>query len=206
MDEAGGSRADSAGANTLTDNNTVPSQTGIISLASQYVAVNLEYLSLASLNWATSVGASFTIAAWLAINTNTGSNHYVLSWNANNAGNVNLLWNSANAGMSFYTDVGHIISMASSTFPVDGVFRFVTAWRDNTDDSIHLTLNNTGEVSTTGTTDPASTSTAMNLGRFSGSGVHLDGAIDEIGIWNRVLTTLEKTELYNSGAGNTYPF
>lgn len=32
------------------------------------------------------------------------------------------------------------------------------------------------------------------------------GSIDEIGIWNRVLSTTEITQLYNNGNGLTYPF
>lgn len=33
-----------------------------------------------------------------------------------------------------------------------------------------------------------------------------DGAIDEIGVWSRELTSSEVTTLYNAGAGNQYPF
>jgi hypothetical protein len=33
-----------------------------------------------------------------------------------------------------------------------------------------------------------------------------DGLIDEFGIWSRVLTASEITQLYNSGSGLTYPF
>ncbi len=33
-----------------------------------------------------------------------------------------------------------------------------------------------------------------------------DGVIDEAGVWNRALTPTEITELYNGGAGLTYPF
>ena len=32
------------------------------------------------------------------------------------------------------------------------------------------------------------------------------GSIDELGIWSRVLTSSEVSELYNNGAGKTYPF
>jgi hypothetical protein len=32
------------------------------------------------------------------------------------------------------------------------------------------------------------------------------GSLDEVGIWNRALTTTEVATLYNSGAGKTYPF
>jgi hypothetical protein len=34
----------------------------------------------------------------------------------------------------------------------------------------------------------------------------LDGAVDEVGFWKRVLTAQERTALYNSGLGLTYPF
>jgi hypothetical protein len=32
------------------------------------------------------------------------------------------------------------------------------------------------------------------------------GDIDEVGIWSRVLTSTEVTQLYNGGAGLQYPF
>jgi len=35
---------------------------------------------------------------------------------------------------------------------------------------------------------------------------YYDGVIDEIGIWNRTLSSSEVSELYNSGGGLTYPF
>ena len=34
----------------------------------------------------------------------------------------------------------------------------------------------------------------------------LAGSIDEAGIWSRALSGTEITELYNAGAGITYPF
>ena len=34
----------------------------------------------------------------------------------------------------------------------------------------------------------------------------IDGYIDEVGIWNRALTSTEVTTLYNSGTGLSYPF
>jgi len=43
-------------------------------------------------------------------------------------------------------------------------------------------------------------------GRDSANGWCFNGRMDEIGIWNRALTTDEITELYNSGSGKFYNF
>lgn len=43
------------------------------------------------------------------------------------------------------------------------------------------------------------------IGAFSNISNPFDGIIDEGGIWNRVLTASEVTQLYNSGSGKQYP-
>jgi hypothetical protein len=32
------------------------------------------------------------------------------------------------------------------------------------------------------------------------------GSIDEVGFWNRALTSAERASIYNSGTGKAYPF
>lgn len=49
-------------------------------------------------------------------------------------------------------------------------------------------------------------STPVYLGVNGALGEAFKGAIDEVGIWNRTLTASEVTQLYNAGAGLTYPF
>lgn len=46
----------------------------------------------------------------------------------------------------------------------------------------------------------------ITSGYTPGTGLYLDGMIDEFGIWNRTLSDSEIAELYNSGVGETYPF
>lgn len=51
-------------------------------------------------------------------------------------------------------------------------------------------------------------STNIFMGAFNSSGAfgtQMKGSIDEVGIWNKALTTAEVSSLYNSGLGNTYP-
>ena len=45
------------------------------------------------------------------------------------------------------------------------------------------------------------------MGRQAGGApFYVDGIIDEVGIWARSLSDAEVTQLYNAGAGLTYPF
>ena len=41
----------------------------------------------------------------------------------------------------------------------------------------------------------------MEMGRSNSSGLYYDGTLDEIGIWNKLLTPSEITQLYNEGNG-----
>ena len=46
----------------------------------------------------------------------------------------------------------------------------------------------------------------FNLGRRPlGNSYYYNGILDEIGVWDRELTSTEVTELYNSGSGKQYP-
>lgn len=46
----------------------------------------------------------------------------------------------------------------------------------------------------------------VQMGLEIGGGMRVIGMIDEVGVWDRVLTTIEIADLYNAGAGITYPF
>ena len=50
------------------------------------------------------------------------------------------------------------------------------------------------------------TSNQISFDKIGRSGSNINGTIDEVGIWNRALTSGEVTELYNSGVGLQYPF
>jgi hypothetical protein len=75
-------------------------------------------------------------------------------------------------------------------------------------DAMSLYINN----SLAGTMlNPADNSfTGLSLCGFLGEGTFgefpFDGSIDEVGVWNRTLTSPEINSLYNSGAAKSYPF
>jgi hypothetical protein len=50
------------------------------------------------------------------------------------------------------------------------------------------------------------TNVPLSIGARADGNTAFDGRIDEVGIWSRVLTASERTQLYNGGSGITYPF
>lgn len=46
----------------------------------------------------------------------------------------------------------------------------------------------------------------FEIGRINIAGYYVDAKIDEVGLWNCVLTPLQISELYNAGIGRTYPW
>jgi len=74
--------------------------------------------------------------------------------------------------------------------------------------SIKIYLNGVNQsLTTVANTFTVSSANSNNLtfGVAVGAIPYLNGALDEIGCWGRVITSTEVTELYNSGAGKQYP-
>ena len=82
------------------------------------------------------------------------------------------------------------------------------AWHDAASNTTNIQVND-------GTVDSVSHSGGVYNGTadfalgalFIGTpSYHFDGLVDEVGFWKRVLTSQERTDLYNSGSGLEYPF
>lgn len=108
-------------------------------------------------------------------------------------------------GMACQTD-------ASTSFPDDGEFHMVTAVYNRVSKRLLVYIDGVLD----GNTNCDTTPTYSTFSKFSPSGWQFDalnqwqsGGLhtqDELGIWNRALSQTEINELYNSGAGITYPF
>lgn len=82
---------------------------------------------------------------------------------------------------------------------------FVRAWFTSTDNTIHLRLNEGAEM-TAVLSGPISGSDVLTVAKDVLTGIVLFGTIDEVGLWQRVLTNAEAAILYNMGAGTPYPW
>lgn len=101
-------------------------------------------------------------------------------------------------------------AVSGSTYN-DGAWHHVVATYDSAlgsqniklyiDGSSVATANVTGAIPNT--TDYFAFGTAARSGNYANK---YTGYLDEIGIWNKVLSSSEVTSLYNSGSGLAYPF
>ena len=78
--------------------------------------------------------------------------------------------------------------------------------------NVKLYINGSGTATLSGPSTSTGTSDFMGLGTHFSIGAdtftarYFSGLMDEVGVWNRVLTSTEVTELFNTGRGLQYPF
>lgn len=206
LDEASGTRADSVGSNNLNDNRTVTQAGGKLGDAAQFTMANSEYLSIPD-NPSLSVGGTdFTISAWVYLDTKSTNMVFVGKYGG--AGEYALYY-------ALSTD-----TFRCSTFPQldaivtppggvqTGQWYFLTCSHNATTHTNTITVNNTYTHTSSSGSEPTDTTAEFSIGRFqpSGSTMYLNGRVDSVGFWKRILTSDEITELYNSGTGLDYPF
>lgn len=214
MDEASGDATDSHGSNTLTDNATVTTAAGKLGTARQFTAANTEFLSRASNATLQAGDIDFTFAAWVYLDS-VGTNRVILAKDGNTAGQreYNIDYLGATQRFRFYgftaTDSAKITVASALGAPSVSTWYFVVAWHDSAGDTVNIQVNN-GTVDSTATTGAlqAASNGEFRIGARSYPGFvePFDGRIDSVSFWKRVLTSDERTALYNGGSGLEYPF
>jgi hypothetical protein len=211
LDETSGTRFDStANSNDLTDNNTVGSGTGKIGNAAQFVAANSEYLDLSSASGLLAGTGGVTVAAWVKPDVVNQTQQIAGLWDGSTSTDQYRI-GSLSTGEYFVQVRDNSGTTALTTIAgsaVSGAWRLVFGWYDATAQTINLQVfdgstNPTSSLSFTATLNVPS-SPLFNVAK--GGAVYYDGLIDELGSWQRVLTLTERTQLWNSGSGLTYPF
>ncbi len=215
LNETGGVRSDSVGSNNLSDVNFVTSAVGRVGNAANFDETN-RYLSIPD-NPSLSTGdVDFTIAAWVYINSlpTTSFQDYVGKFDAasNNREYLLLYYYSAKKFAFSVSSDGtnpntKTVTVSSPNPPLASNWYFLVAWHNSINNTLNLQVNN-GKPQTLSYSSGVFDSTApFTIGkRYSGPTAYMNGRIDAVGFWKRVLTSSERTELYNSGNGLEYPF
>lgn len=217
FDESSGNAADStASANTLTNNNTATFNTGKINNGAYLVRASAQNFSRAD-NASLSITSDLSIAGWFYYTnfTTDGNGEWIVGKWADAGNQRGYLMNTLNSGDTFRL----VLSTNGSDFPlvsVAGLALSTGTW-------YHLAFTflassgavkfykNGSQVSTTQTISAGSIfdNTANFRVGWSDNGnadTYLNGRVDEVGIWSRELSSSEISQLYNGGAGLSYPF
>jgi len=143
----------------------------------------------------------FTISVW--VKTSSTGYRVVFASSLDNVWNYPL-WilrmdTSQQAQFVLATSVGNTINISSSSAINDNVWHLIVAWREG--DVGYIQVDN-GIIVNAAFNGSLSNAVENRIGeRYGGSSTAWSDSLDEIAIWNRVLTSLERTDLYNNGSG-----
>lgn len=213
LNEASGTRVDSEGSNDLTDNNTVTQATGKIGDAADFEDANEESLSIADNADLSAGDIDFTIAGWFYLDDKTRSLRMVNKWLGAGSQREYVVGYTPSATDRLFfqvsSDGSDFPSIKADSFGAvsTGVWIFIVAWHDATANTINIQVNNGTVDSSAHTAGVFNGTSAFRLGGVpEESGQFLDGRIDSVSFWKRVLTSTERTNLYNGGSGFDHPF
>ena len=210
LNEESGTRFDSHGSNDLTDNATVLFAAGKQGNAANFEYDASEYLSIAD-NADLSVGdIDFSFGFWIKFESWTAAHQYPIFKGLGNTKQYGVVLNNTTKRLQFQvwrSDGGLCFDVDATTFgglSVD-TWYFVFCYHDSTNNLGGISVND-GTIDTTPTTGvPFDAADAFTLGSiFDGTSSYVDGLMDEVAFYKRLLTPAEKTWLYNSGAGRAY--
>lgn len=219
FDETSGTREDSHGTNDLTDNNTVTSTTGVRTNAALAASANSEWLSVAD-NATLDFSTAFSLSVWINQTTLGVSRAIVGKWDYQTQGSWMLQTDDTNSDeLIIYVatsliDAGVTFGLTTDANLVTGTWYHLVLIYDGTlsgnANRLKLYINGVQKTLSFTGTIPASlqnSSADLKFGKFGGSLTrYFNGAFDEASIASRAWTAAEVAELYQSGAGQSYPY
>jgi hypothetical protein len=208
LNEASGNALDAHGSNTLTDNNTVASAAGKVGNARDFESGNSESFSIADNTDLSVQDIPFTIAAWVNFESFGAIRPIVAKWQTAGQFSYELAYSTflnrlffgvSNDGSSEVVVAANVLGAPSTS-----TWYFVVAWHDPAANTINIQVNNGTANSASHSAGVFDGTSAFTIGAKDNATLFMDGLIDEVGFWKRLLTADEKTFLYNSGNGRAY--
>ncbi len=208
LDELSGTRFDEKASNDLADNNSVGNNTGQVSNAAQFVRANSTYLNIAD-NAALSTGdIDFAFACWVYLDTINPGNDMRILGKGPAAGTREYTLDFEDSTDKFVFQVGGSGLARADSFGAlsTGTWYFVVCEHDSVANTVSIQVNNGTIDSTAFVGGPSDTAGDFRMGinENTQSFSALGGRIDEAGFWKKTLIAQERTDLYNSGNGQTF--
>jgi hypothetical protein len=215
-EQTGETRYDRVGTNHLVDNNNVERIIGVIGSGAHFTRADTEYLDTLTDPVFNILDNNWMISVWASLDSKAQDCKLVTKWGTAAADNEwSLEYDQSTDQFKFIVQAsgGSEVEIQSSGFsPVTDEWYNIVAWHDANLDTINLQINSSGgfkyNAPFVGPVQP--TNTNFTLGALSGainpSTNNLDGSIDSVNIWDRVLDKRERSQVYSEGSGVEWKF
>lgn len=210
LEEASGTRVDShTSGYDLTDVNTVGQGTGKQGNCGDFERDNNECLYI---NDPFYIASAFSASFWVFIESDgsaANDQRLIDKWYTSSEYIIRLNGNPLKIQALFSCSGGTVIATGATSITIASGWNHIVVTYDTTNGAkIYLNGNTTpdGSAAAKGTVNNTTEPLTLGAARSSGGAISspLDGLLDEVAIWDKVLSSTEITELYNSGAGITY--
>lgn len=172
--------------------------------------------SFSQFNFMHNTSAKFTVACWLKpLSIGAGGRELILSTSSGSGGNTGMFITFEAAAASFrgitlglsnagtHTELGP--TTGTGRMPDDTNWHFVVIKYDQSLGSNNLTISvDDGTVENfnkAGTRTNSNATAVLTLATLASLVLYMDTLVDEMSIWNSILTAGQITSLYNSGSG-----
>lgn len=205
LDESSGNAVDSVGSNTLTNTNTATFGAGKINNGTTLARASSQRF-LGGTTSALQPASALTFSMWIYVNASPVS-YCAIAGNTLSGNQRGYLFDMAVSGKYLSFQIGNgTWGIVSTTYTVGSWTHIVGTWDGET---VRLYKNGTEVGTPVAKASITYTDCGFSLGTYyndTTSANMFDGMIDEVGVWNRALSSTEVIKLYNSGLGSTYPF
>lgn len=214
LDEASGTRVDSHETNDLFDSEFLapvgqgPSlAAGLPGFSAHFDSANATQLD--SVAGVLAIGdEDFTIAGWVQFDAGSVSPTGLFGrWIAPGFREYLVYFDGSTFQFYVSSDGTDGISVSSPEIVGDSFPYFVVVWHDSVNNLIGISVNNESPTTLAHSTGVhENLVTGLSMGTNVEGGTWLTGLMDSWSVWDRVLTSSERSQLWNSGSGLDYPF
>ncbi len=205
LEESSATRVDSHGTNDLASTAGVSGATGKLGNAALFDG-ETGYLYKADNADLSTGDIDFTLQAWFYLSA-TGQWHSLITKGSGGGAEYSLFVTPADKMRFEVVDgSGSATNVDDTTTLTAGTWYLAHAWHDAANNLIGVALNAGSATTGSWTTGVRDGANEFRLGARSTNDLYLNGKLDAVGLWKRVLSSTERSQLYNAGAGLEYPF
>lgn len=187
---------------------TVDGNQGTIAFPFTAGAVCLHRTTDATLAFTTSKG--YTVCAWVYPTTIGAGQTYYLYAQYIGTTAASIAFGYTMIGALFYISNSSTFDVINSTLTLTAnTWNFVVGYYDPANVIVGVSVNNSAPQTNAAPNAPTASTITTTIGGGSTSafaGNTVAGRMQRVGVWKRVLSSDERTYLYNGGSGRDYPF